>query len=303
MVGIGASAGGYESFTKFLEKLPLDTGMAFVLIQHLDPTHESKLSELLSRATRLSVIEVKHAVTVAPNHVYVIPPNKNLVITGGRLKLSPRQKADMPPMPVDFFLRSLAEDQRQNAIGIIFSGNGSDGTLGLEAIKGSDGLTFAQDPRTAKYTGMPGSAIVSGCVDFVLAPEQMARELAKLPRHPDIALPATEGKGAEPGGAPSRPLARLYSLLRSASGVDFAAYKQTTLKRRITRRMMVHRIATLPEYLRFLESRPAEVEPLFEDVFITVTRFFRDPKSYQVLAKKVFPALIKDRPRGQPIRI
>src|SRR6266571_9038713 len=169
VVGIGASAGGYEAYTKFLEKLPLDTGMAFVLVQHLDPTHESKLSELLSRATRLPVIEVKHAVTVAPNHVYVISPNKNLVIKRGRLKLSPRQKADVPPVPVDFFLRSLAEDQRQNAIGIIFSGNGSDGTVGLEAIKGSDGLTFAQDPKTAKYPGMPGSAIASGCVDFVLA--------------------------------------------------------------------------------------------------------------------------------------
>jgi two-component system CheB/CheR fusion protein len=303
VVGIGASAGGYESFTRFLENLPLDTGMAFVLVQHLDPTHESKLTELLARTTRLPVIEVKQAVTVAPNHVYVIPPNKNLVIARGRLKLSPRPKAEMPPMPVDFFLRSLAEDQRHNAIGVIFSGNGSDGTLGLEAIKGSDGLTFAQDPRTAKYSSMPGSAIASGCVDFVLPPEAIARELAGLPRHPEIGLPSTEDQGAETSGAANRPLARIYSLLRSASGVDFTSYKQSTLSRRIARRMTVHRIETLPDYVRFLEAHPAEVKALFDDVLITVTRFFRDPKSYQALAKNVFPALLKDRPRGQPIRI
>jgi PAS domain S-box-containing protein len=184
VVGIGASAGGYEAFTKFLEELPLDSGVAVVLVQHLDPKHESKLTELLSRSTRLPVIEVIKTVTVEPNHVYVIPPNKYLAITGGRLKLSPRQQADAPPMPVDFFLRSLAEDQRENAIGIIFSGNGSDGTLGLRAIKAAEGLTFAQDPKTARYTGMPGSAIASGCVDFILPPQGMARELAKSLHRP-----------------------------------------------------------------------------------------------------------------------
>jgi two-component system CheB/CheR fusion protein len=303
VVGIGASAGGYESFAKLLEHLPLDIGMAFVLIQHLDPTHESKLGELLARTTSLPVIEVNHAVTVAPNHVYVISPNKNLVIVGGCLKLLPRTKGEMPPMPVDLFLRSLAEDQRQNAIGIIFSGNGSDGTLGLEAIKGSDGITFAQDPKTARHAGMPSSAIASGCVDFILAPEQIASELAKLPRHPDIALAPAEDKGAEATAATSRPLARIYSLLRSASGVDFALYKQTTLRRRITRRMVVHRIGTLRDYVRFLESHPAEVEALFDDVLITVTRFFREPQSFRVLTKRVFPSLIKDTPRGHPIRI
>jgi two-component system CheB/CheR fusion protein len=302
IVGIGASAGGYEAFTKFLEELAVNSGMGFVLVQHLDPTHESRLSELLARTTRLPVIEVKRAVTVEPDHIYVIPPNKNLAIAGGRLKLTPRRKDEVPPMPVDSFLRSLAEDQRQSAIGVIFSGNGSDGTLGMEAIKGADGLTFAQDPKTAKYPGMPSSAIGSGCVDFVLSPEQMARELAKLPRHPYIDSPPGDKTADGPPEA-NRPLSKIYSMLRSASGVDFSLYKQSTLKRRILRRMAVRRIEKLEEYAHFLQTDPAEVEALFDDALITVTRFFRDPKSLAVLAKKVFPALLKNRPHGLPLRI
>ncbi|MBI3879636.1 MAG: PAS domain-containing protein [Verrucomicrobia bacterium] len=302
IVGIGASAGGYESFTKFLEELPVDSGMAYVLIQHLDPKHESKLTELLSRITRLPVVEVRQSVTVEPDHVYVIPPNKNLAIAGGHLKLTSRRQSDVPPMPVDFFLRSLAEDQGRNAVGMIFSGNGSDGTLGMEAIKGADGLTFAHDPATAKYDGMPRSAIASGCVDFVLPPEKMARELAKLPHHPYLAATAAE-KFVESDGPANGALGKIYALLRSARGVDFSSYKQTTLKRRILRRMAVHRIGRVEEYARFLQSHTGEVEALFDDALITVTRFFREPKSYQLLAKKIFPALVKGRPRGQPIRI
>jgi len=302
VVGIGASAGGYEAFSKFLENLPVDSGLAFVLIQHLDPTHESRLTELLARSTRLPVTEVTRPMVVQRDHVYVIPPNKNLAIAGGRLQLVPRRKTDVPPMPVDYFLRSLAEDQRQNAIGLIFSGNGSDGTLGLEAIKGADGLTFAQDPKTAKHTGMPASAIASGCVDFILSPEQMAHELAKLPGHPYIASSTTE-KVADPAAEPELPVAKIYSLLRAASGVDFTYYKQSTLKRRIMRRMVVHRIGKLEDYVRHLQSHPVEVEALFDDALITVTRFFREPKSLQILARKIFPALLKDRPRRQPLRI
>jgi len=300
VVGIGASAGGYEAFTKFLEALPVNTGMAFVLVQHLDPTHESKLSELLARATRLPVIEVTRGGPVRPNHVYVIPPNKNLIIVRGRLKLTPRQTGEIPPMPVDSFFRSLAEDQKQNAIGIIFSGNGSDGTLGLEAIKGADGITFAQEPRTARFTGMPDSAIGSGCVDFVLPPERMAGELIGVLHH------LQNGSGADPEAAAAKEpdaLAKIYSLLRSASGVDFSAYKQSTLKRRIQRRMVVHQIGSLEKYTQYLKTHPAEVQALFDDALITVTRFFRDPKSLQVLVKKVFPALIRNRRHGQPIRI
>src|SRR2546428_9822701 len=165
VVGVGASAGGYEAFTQFLEALPADPGMAFVFVQHLDPTHESKLTELLSRSTRLPVLEVTKNLPVRKGRVYVIPPNKYLAMAGGRLKLIPRQKSDVPHMPIDLFFRTLAEDQGHNAIGVVLSGNGSDGTLGLEAIKGADGLAFAQDPKTAKFTSMPRSAIASGCVD------------------------------------------------------------------------------------------------------------------------------------------
>jgi len=298
VVGVGASAGGYEAFTKFLEKLPADTGMAFVFIQHLDPKHESRLAELLGRATRLPVIEVKRPSRVQANHVYVIAPNKNLIVSGGYLRPSPRRRSEIPPMPIDHFLRSLAEERGQNGIGVILSGNGSDGTHGLQAIKGADGITFAQAPATAKYSGMPASAISSGCVDFILPPADMPAELAKLP--PPSRLNGGAGDNAKPEGHAS---AKIYSLLRSASGVDFSLYKQTTIQRRIAHRMVVHRINGLDAYVKFLQAHPEEVDRLSEDVLITVTRFFRDSKSLQILVKKVFPALLNRRPRGRPIRI
>jgi two-component system CheB/CheR fusion protein len=301
IVGIGASAGGYESFTRFLEALSVDSDMAFVLIQHLDPQHESKLTELLSRATMMPVIEVKQAMRVEPNHVYVIPPNKNLVIARGCFRLSPRRDAGGPPMPVDSFLRSLAEDQAQNAIGVILSGNGSDGTLGLEAIRGGDGLTFVEDPKTAKYPGMPASAIATGCVDVILPPERLARELTKLPRLGYA--PSVTSRGSQAPAQPSGPLAKIYSILRAGTGVDFRCYKQTTLMRRIQRRMGIHRIEKLEDFVRYLDSHPPEVGALFDDALITVTRFFRDPQSFQVLVRKVFPALVKNRRRGRPIRV
>ncbi len=277
--------------------------MGFVLVQHLDPTHESRLAELLARRTPLPVIESTDGLTVKPDHVYVIPPNQNLAVSGGRLKLIPRRTGEIPPMPIDLLLRSLALAIRNtNAVGIIFSGNGSDGTLGLEAIKGSDGITFAQDPKTAKYEGMPCSAIASGCVDFIFTPDRIARELVNLPLklNGDLSeADETEDPAAEPDG----PLFKIYSLLRSASGVDFASYKQSTLKRRIQRRMVVHRLGKLDDYIRHLQSDPGEVQALFEDALITVTRFFRELKSFEALTRRVFPALIRNRHRKQPIRV
>ncbi len=302
VVAVGASAGGYEAFTQFLEALPADLGMAFVFVQHLDPTHESKLTELLARTTRLPVLEVTKTLPVRRGRIYVIPPNKYLAMAGGRLKLIPRQKSDVPHMPIDLFFRTLAEDQGHNAIGVVLSGNGSDGTLGLEAIKGADGLAFAQDPKTAKFSGMPRSAIASGCVDLVLPPAAIARELANSPHHPYLAAPPAE-KAEETVAEPSLPYAKIFSQLRSATGVDFSRYKQTTLKRRILRRMFVHRIDKLENYVRLLQTSPSELGKLFEDVLITVTRFFREPDSFQLLRKKVFPALMRDRRRGAPIRI
>src|SRR5712692_8992091 len=302
IVAVGASAGGYEAFTQFLEALPADPGMAFVFVQHLDPTHESKLTELLSRSTRLPVLEVTKTLPVQRGRVYVIPPNQYLAMAGGRLKLIPREKSDVPHMPIDLFFRTLAEDQGHNAIGVVLSGNGSDGTLGLEAIKGADGLAFAQDPKTAKFTSMPRSALASGCVDLVLPPAAIARELANPPHHPYLTASLAE-RAEETVVEPSLPYARIFSQLRSATSVDFSQYKQSTLKRRILRRMFVHRIDKLDNYVRLLQTNPSEVGKLFEDVLITVTRFFREPDSFRLLRKKVFPALMRGRRRGAPIRI
>ena len=186
IVGVGASAGGLEAFTELLQHLPPDTGLGFVLVQHLDPQHESALTSLLSRATSMPVREVTNNLRVEPNHVYIIPPNTNLTITQGRLKLQPRQQTRKPVRSIDFFFESLAQDQRERAIGVILSGTATDGTLGLEAIKAEGGITFAQD-ESAKYDSMPRSAIAAGCVDFVLSPENIAKELARIAKHPYVA--------------------------------------------------------------------------------------------------------------------
>ena len=187
IVGIGASAGGLEAFRQLLEHLPTDTGMAFILVQHLDPKHESILAELLSRTTDMPVSEVTHGMGIQPNHVYVIPRNTNMAITQGVLRLLPREETRGQHRPIDYFLRSLAEEKSNRAIGVILSGTASDGTLGLEAIKAEGGITFAQDAKTAKYDGMPRSAIAAGCVDFELPPDRIAAELARLARHPHVA--------------------------------------------------------------------------------------------------------------------
>src|SRR5579872_5771152 len=189
IVGIGASAGGYEAFLKLLADLPGDTGMAFVMVQHLDPKHESMLAELLARSTRLPVHEAKNGMRVRPNQIYVMPANVNISISGGQLRLLPR-KTDVPHMPVDSFFRSLAADWQHRAIGIVLSGTGSDGTLGLQAIKGEGGITMAQDEKSAKFFGMPGSAIAANCVDLVLPPESIARELSRIARHPYVGRPS-----------------------------------------------------------------------------------------------------------------
>ncbi len=205
IVGIGASAGGLEAFTELLKHLPLDTGMAFVLVQHLDPQHESALTQLLSRATSLPVHEVTDNLRAEPDHVYVIPPNTSLAIAQGVLKLNPRPKARTPTRSVDVFFESLAEDQRERAIGVILSGTATDGTLGLEAIKAEGGITFAQD-ESARYDSMPRSAVAAGCVDFVLSPKDIANELARIAKHPYVAgqrsdIVTPEGRPCFRGGA------------------------------------------------------------------------------------------------------
>lgn len=308
VVGIGASAGGLEAFRQLLEHLPTDTGLAFILVQHLDPKHESILAELLSRATDMPVSEVTNGVRVQPNHVYVIPRNTNMAIQQGVLRLLPREETRGQHRPIDFFLRSLAEEKSNRAIGVILSGTASDGTLGLEAIKAEGGITFAQDEKTAKYDGMPRSAIAAGCVDFELPPDRIAEELARLARHPHVgAVEAARREELLP--TIDEPIAdgdnftQILRLVRKVTGADFSHYKPNTIRRRMTRRMALLKLDGLNVYADYLRDHKEEVENLYQDILIGVTSFFRDPDTYETLKEKVFPELVKRRAGDEPLRV
>jgi two-component system CheB/CheR fusion protein len=298
VVGVGASAGGLEAFTELLSHLPDDTGMVFVLIQHLDPGHESHLTELLSRASRMPVSEVKGETRAEANHVYVIPPRCNLAISDGVLQTPPRP-ASGRNMPIDFFFRVLAADRGSQALGVVLSGTASDGTQGLQAIKAAGGVTFAQEMRTAKFDSMPGSAIAAGVVDFVLPPAGIAQRLVAIARNSQVPIELQDA--LEPPGDPV--LAKILRLMRSASGVDFTHHKQATLARRIKRRMVLRGFANLEDYSRDIERNLEEAKALCEDCFITVTAFFREPAVFEELKNKVFPALVENRRPEDPIRI
>jgi two-component system, chemotaxis family, CheB/CheR fusion protein len=322
IVGVGASAGGLEAFVELLTHLPLDTGMAFVLVQHLDPQHESALTEILSRATRMPVSEVTQNRRVEPNKVYVIPPNTSLGISRGVLKLEPRKAVRAPHHSIDIFFESLAQDRHSSAIGVILSGSATDGTIGLQAIKAEGGVTFAQD-ETASYDSMPRSAIAEGCVDFVLPPDAIALELARIARHPYVngAAPdgatdarqrtlsaATRAKGklavaatgsgvarARGGGsrdAQDDPAVQGFSkvllLLLKQFGVDFSLYKPTTIRRRVARRVVLGKHAGIVEYADALRGNTKELNALYADLLIGVTRFFRDPETFETLKTGVF---------------
>src|SRR5437867_4898246 len=275
IVGVGASAGGLEAFTQLLKALGPGTGMAYVLVQHLDPSHESALTELLAKATEMPVRQVTDATPVEPNHVYVIPPNVDMIISRGILRLTARTETRGYHMPIDRFLRSLAEDQGSNAIGVILSGTASDGTLGLAATKAEGGITFAQDEKSAKFDGMPQSAIAAGCVDLVLPPDRIAEELARI-CEPYVAYsPSSKIAELMPDSDPH--LKNILLSLRMANKIDFSDYKPATVKRRILRRMTLHKIDKVKEYVHFLRRHPVEVEALYEDILIHVTSFFRDP--------------------------
>ncbi len=297
VVGFGASAGGLEAFSELLEHLPGDTGMSFVLIQHLDPKHESLLTELLAKSTSMPVTQVRDGVRAEPNRVYVLPPNANVSIENGILRLQARTT---PHMPIDHFLRSLAQDQHNKAIGVILSGTASDGTQGLKAIKAEGGITFAQDERSAKYDGMPRSALMSGCVDFVLPPEGIARELVRLCRHP-YAAPARSDEST--GAEGEKQFAEIFAMLRKTTNVDFAYYKHGTIQRRILRRMAMHNFEQVDEYVAFLKRNPDEIKALFQGILINVTSFFREPTTYDTLRQKVFPEILGGRTTEDPIRV
>ena len=297
IVGIGASAGGLEAFTDLLSHLPNDTGMAFVLIQHLDPKHESHLAELLSKASKMPVSELRGDTRTEANHVYVIPPRCNLGISNGVLHTPPRSERGRN-MPIDSFLSALAEDRGRQAYGVVLSGTGSDGTLGLQAIKAQGGITFAQEKGSAKFDAMPGSAIAAGGVDFVFSPAGIARQLVTMASHPIADAPQ---EPMEPSD--SAELGKVFRLLRSAIGVDFTHYKQSTIKRRIRRRMALRGIEKLEDYIRDLENSRGEASALGESFFITVTAFFREPAVFQELKTKIFPVLVENRASDDPIRI
>jgi len=253
-VGVGASAGGLEAFSELLKNLPARSGMAFILVQHLDPTHTSELREILSRTTSIPVADVTDGVEVRRDHIYVIPPNSNMEIQAGVLRLSARTLTRGQHLPIDHFLRSLAADRGPLAISVILSGTASDGTEGSRAIKAAGGITFAQDATSAKYSSMPHSAISAGCVDFVVPPAAIANELARIGKHPYVA--AAVAQRPEPAIASEDEMEALFSLVEKATGVDFTHYKHTTLHRRIRRRMVVHRLESLKDYIRYIRNTP-----------------------------------------------
>jgi two-component system, chemotaxis family, CheB/CheR fusion protein len=300
VVGIGASAGGLRALTDLLDALPPRPGLALVVIQHLDPKHESRLAELLQSHTSMSVVEAAHGAKVAPDYVYVIQPNTSVAIADGVLSVTPRAN-ERPHYPVDHFLRSLAAVQSQYSVGVILSGTGSDGTLGICEIKAAGGLTFAQDEQSAQHAGMPQSAIESGAVDLVLPPEQIAQRLATVRQHPYL----TNDKDAESSEHQEEPedFQRVIMALRNSSGVDFSQYRDTTLKRRTARRMLLRGFASPREYAQLVERDRDEAQALYRDVLINVTSFFRDPEMFEDLKREVFPEIVSGKPARTLVRV
>ena len=318
VVALGASAGGLEAFRSVLQSLPANTGMAFVLIQHLAPQHVSQLSSLLERATSMPVVEVGRSTPVQPNHVFVIPPNKLMSISRGVLELAPRLESTNVPMPIDHFFRSLARDQKGGAIGIVLSGTNSDGALGLQAIREQGGFAIAQSEDSAKFAGMPHNAAGAGHVDLILPPEGIARELERIGRQPlpiqgsasdtgpnGSELGDTRPDNAESGenGVDERHLTAILALLQKTTGVDFREYKRGTIRRRIARRMLLQQQMELDQYAAHLKINSFELTALYEDLLINVTSFFRDPETFLALENQIVPALLKNRSPEGPIRV
>ncbi len=299
VVGIGASAGGLEAFKKLLKAVPRDSGMAFVLVQHLDPNHESLLRELLQKITPIPVLEITDEIHVEPNHIYIIPINKMLIANNGVLELSPRLKKNgnnKANLPINLFFSSLAEVHQAHAIGIVLSGTASDGTLGLQTIKERGGITFAQDGDSAAYAEMPNSAVDAGVVDFVLAPELMPQKLLEVTRESDRS-------GTESIESEKDVFNRILALICETKGTDFTHYKKTTIHRRIHRRMAMHKVSNPVAYLELLNEDKSEVDLLYTDLLIPVTTFFRDAKVFKDLRTTIFPNIIKNKNEREHIRI
>jgi two-component system CheB/CheR fusion protein len=301
VVGIGASAGGLEALQALFQSLPDDSGMAFVVIQHLDPKKKSALVEILSKETRMPVTEVSDAVSVSENSVYVIPPASDLTLTDGHLHLSARIVTGGQHLSIDTFFQTLGRVGKSRAIGVILSGSGSDGALGVQIIKSEGGLTFAQDEKSAKFPDMPLAAVETGCIDFVLDPPGIAGELKRISHHPFL-RPLSLGKQKE-AIVRKDGFDTIVAVLTDTFNVDFINYKQSTLRRRILRRMFLNKIETPESYIAFLDKNAEEVQALYNDLLINVTDFFRDREVFEHLKDEIFPSIIKDRLTDDPIRI
>ena len=297
IVGLGASAGGLNAFKKFFEAMPSESGMAFVLIQHLDPSHESNTADILARHTVMKVVQIEDPMPVEANHVYVIPPNKDLTIQNGVLHLiDPFQRHGMR-LPIDFFFRSLAEDQQEKALCAILSGNGTDGSLGLKAIKGNGGMVMAQSPETAQFDGMPCSAIATGMIDYIVPVEAMPDVLIKYAQHARRLMKPSALETAAPDQ-----LDLILAALRLHTQYDFHGYKKDTLMRRIERRMGLKHLEEIAEYVRAVQEDEQEARRLFNDLLIGVTGFYRDPAAYKLLDKEVIQTVVREKDTLEPIR-
>ncbi len=299
IVGMGGSAGGLEAFGQFFAHVPADSGMAFVLVPHLDPTHKGMMPELLQRCTKMQVFQAEDGMKVRPDCVYVIPSNKDMSILHGTLQLLEPSAPRGLRLPIDFFLRHLAEDQEERAVGVILSGMGTDGTLGIKAIKEKLGMVMVEDGSSAKYDGMPRSAIATGLVDYIAPVKELPAKLLGYAKHSLTILkekPTVEEKY-------TNATQKITILLRDQTGHDFSFYKKNTLVRRIERRMGVHQITNVDVYIRYLRENPQEIELLFKELLIGVTSFFRDHEAFDTLKEKAIPRMLKSMTKGNVLRV
>jgi two-component system CheB/CheR fusion protein len=301
IVGMGASAGGLEDFEKFFKNMPADSGVAFVLVPHLDPSHVSLMPDLIQKTTTMEVLQIKDRMKVKSNTVYITPPNVNIAIFHGALNLIEPAGGRGLKLPIDRFLRSLAQDQGEKAVCVILSGMGSDGTLGLKEIKSKLGLVIVQDPVSAKYDSMPVSAIQTGLADYILPPQKMPEQIVKYTAH---ATANSKQRKIVPGTKGDLPdaLNKIFIMLRSQTGHDFSFYKPSTICRRIERRMNVHHLDQMDAYVRYLQHNTDEVNNLFRELLIGVTSFFRDPDAFEVLRHKIMPPYLEKKANGDLLR-
>ena len=312
VVAFGASAGGLQAVREILTSLPATTGMAFVLITHLSPDHKSYMAEILSKSTSMPVIPMEEGQTPEPDHLYVLTPNVDATIQNGRFRLQSRSSGPAPHLPIDLFFRSLAADQKNHAIGVVLSGADSDGALGLKTIKGEGGIALVQSPQSAQHSNMPRSSIAADHVDLVLPPAEIAAELERVAGHfkrpgvrelDESGVSSDDGLRAK-GDTKDQDFARVLHMLRSVSGLEFRLYKEQTLRRRVARRMVLLRIDTLAEYIRYLQARSDELRTLQEEALINVTRFFRDPEFWHSLKTALCcRRSFYGRPPETPVRI